>query len=397
MKRVVFLVFSLTVFITVSALTSVSAQAQAYLPMLIQGAVTEYHPADCAKDGSITIAGRTFVIAAGTDTFFLDAVQVVTGTGLGIAIRRSEVWQIVGTGRAMGVYLDGDGRIRLQLITSLAASPNVARLLDITGVVGAVGADSIKINGATFPTTGMVAAAVGPNPVRITGSINNNGELSGAATVNPNPFRTLTICTAPNLYFSAGVGFVGDPNPFDYQGPISGFVTSFETGPNFICDNSVEVLGVDGVANIPLAPNFSLSSVVSKDVNACYELKIDMFNWITSGSKKIAGTGNTISGVLTRAVVQGYGKRPTDPAPPFPTALSEVAQRGSVQISGVTFTIAPNHAVTIDAGVSVGGNVCLRPVVDATGENVDYLGLWQAPRRAGQFLTGSRLFNGACP
>lgn len=36
MKRVVFLVFSLTVFITVSALTSVSAQAQAYLPMLIQ-------------------------------------------------------------------------------------------------------------------------------------------------------------------------------------------------------------------------------------------------------------------------------------------------------------------------------------------------------------------------
>jgi hypothetical protein len=401
MKRVIFLAFSLTLFISVSMLISASAQAQGYLPMIIQGPVTAYKPADCDQDGSITISGKTFTIAAGTDTFFLNTVQVITGAGtIGTANVRSEVWQVVGTGRGMGVYLDPQGRIRLQLLTSLASPLTIARLLDITGVVSAVGANSITINNVTFPTAGMVAAAVGPNPVRIVGAFNASNELSGAATVSTTPFRTLTICTSPRIYATSGVGFVGDIDPFDHQGPITGFVTSFFLGPNFICDNSVEVFRVDGVANIPLAPNFSMSQIVSQDVNACYELKIDAFNWITNGSKKIAGKGNSISGILTRAVQQGYGKRPGDPIPPFPTNFNEGQQRGSVQISGVTFQVASNHMVTIDPGaevVNAAAGVCLRPVIDASGENAPFLVGQQSPRRVGQLLNGSRLSTGTCP
>lgn len=395
MKKVVFLALSLAVFISVSTLASATAQAQAFLPMTLSGPVTEYHPADCAQDGSITIAGVKFIIAAGTDTTFLDSVPVVLSSGIiGNANVRSDVFQVVGTGRGIGAYLDPQGRIRLQVLTSF---PTTTRSLDITGVVSAVTANSITINNVTFPTSGPVAAVVGPNPVRISGTLNASNQLPGNATVNTTPFQKLTICTAPRSYFSTGAGLVGDANPFDGAGPITGFVSTLFNMSNFICDNSVEVFAVDGSANILVAPNFSLMRDVSKDVDACFELQIDQFGAITSGSKKISGTGNSVSGTLSRAVVQGYGKRPGDPNPPFPTSLNETQQRGSVLISGVTFIIAANHMVTIDAGVAVGGAVCLKPVIDAAGENSDFLVGWPAPRRAGQLINGSRLSVGTCP
>ncbi|MGH9769612.1 MAG: hypothetical protein ACREAB_19480 [Blastocatellia bacterium] len=96
---------------------------------------------------------------------------------------------------------------------------------------------------------------------------------------------------------------------------------------------------------------------VSKDENACYEMQIDQFGWAATGSKKVPGAGNSVSGTLGAAVVQGF-------TGPFPTERGEVAQRGSVLISGVTFIIAAGNTVTIGSGVAAGGPVCLIPLAD---------------------------------
>ena len=380
---------------------SISAMAQAFDPVRLTGPVTAYTPADCGKDGSITIAGQTLVIAAGADTVFLDSMLTTAANGgLEIVNVKSEKWQVVNSVRAFGVYLDDKNRVRKHFTTSVSLATTSARTVDITGVVSTSPAGTFKIHGLTFTVASgsTVPVAAGPNLVRIVGTLNSNNELTGpivsgspTTTVQVlEPYRKLTICGAPALYFSTGFNFeVPDTNSFDAAGPISGQVFVFNpqgtAAVEYLCDEGQEILRWDGTANIPVAPNFSIRQDISKDVNACYELQIDAFGEMTTGSKKINGTGNSVTGVLSAAVVQGF-------TGPFPTTRNETAQRGSVVISGVTFTIAPNNTVTISGGPVAGDQVVLVPKIDPSGQNGSPLAPgWPFPPRAGNLLTGSTL------
>ncbi len=391
-------------------LTASAAFAQAFNPARLSGVVTAYKPADCEQAGSITIGGVTLPIAAGTYTTFVDVSPFVDFDGIiKLGLFRSDVWQVLNTARVMDVYVDDKGAIRLMRFTS---SPAGTRPIDITGAVTANPGTSITISGVTLPTSAAVSAAVDATKVvRITGTLNAAGALDAAtATVSATPYQKLTICGAPTFTRSAGA-LIGDINPADGAGPITSNVgTTFQT-TSFVCDNSVEVMSIQGanqfsVANtpalgggtgfvfgpsgIPFAPNFSIMKDISKDVNACYELQIDAFGFATTGSKKIGGRGNSISGTLNANVTQGY-------TGPFPTTRNEAAQRGSILISGTVFTIAAGNTATVETGAVSGAAACVVPNIDPAGETVPFLTGWLAPRRAGQLLNGSRVAAGACP
>lgn len=389
------LIFSSLLVLALTMLVSISAQAQAFDPLTIAGPVTAYSPADCGKAGSITIAGQNLVIAAGADTFFIDVMQVIFGDGtLGNANVKSEVWQVVGTGRLISVYLDPQNRIRLHTTTS---TPTTVLSLDITGMVGAVSATSITIHGLTFPVVGAFSPAppVVGSFVRVSGALNAGNQLTGTVLVR-DPYRKVTICGAPANYRSPGITFeVADVNAFDPESPIANQVFVFNPlgaiGTQFVCDESVESLTVDGATSIPFAPNFTLRQSASKDVNACFDLNIDSRNWISNGSKKTSPASpvyGTVSGTLESFVLA---------ATTFPTTLSETGQRGSVRISGVTFTVASGNAITRIGGPVNGDPVCLRQVVDASGQTVPFLTGQQAPSRIGFLLNGSTLTKGLCP
>lgn len=396
-----FSICSFLLALALSVLVSFSAQAQAWDPVRLTGPVTAYTPADCGKDGSIKIAGQTLVIAAGADTLFLDSMLTTAANGgLEIANVKSEKWQVVNTVRAFGVYLDSKNRVRKQFTTSTPGSTTAARAFDITGIVEPSPAGTIKIHGLTFTiaTGSSVPVVAGPNLVRIVGTINSSNELTGpvvggvitTTALVLEPYRKLTLCGAPALYFSTGFNFeVPDTNSFDAAGPISGQVFVFNpqgtSAVEYLCDEGQEILRWDGTASIPVAPNFSIRQDISKDVNACYELQIDAFGEMTTGSKKISGTGNSVTGVLSAAVVQGF-------TGPFPTTRNEAAQRGSVVISGVAFTIAPNNTVTIIGGPVVGDQVTMIPKIDPSGQNGSPLAPgWPFPPRAGNLINGTTL------
>lgn len=314
-------IFSSLLVLALTMLVSISAQAQAYDPVRIAGTVTAYKPADCAQDGSITIAGQTLVIAAGADTFFIDVMQVLNGNGiLENQQVKSEIWQVLNTVRTFGVYLDSKNRVRFHNATSVGPlSAATFRTFDVTGAVSAftpadaTNAGSITIHGLTFaiaPGITVNATVDSSKLVRITGNLNSSNQLVGVATGNPatisntalvlDAYRKLTICGAPAIYTGAGGFEVGDANPLDPVGQLSASVFVYNplgtAGTQFICDEGRDVLRMDGTSSIPVAPNFTgIRQAVSKDVNACFELQIDAFGWLSNGSKKIGGTGELCS------------------------------------------------------------------------------------------------------
>lgn len=382
------------------ALASVSGQAQAFNPIRITGLVTDFKPADCGKSGSITIAGVTFPIAAGVEVSFVNLMPRIDSSG-GISDSNafSEVWQVVGTVRQLSAYLDPKGNVRLQLnATANVSRPGAATPgLDVTGVV--TGASPLTINGYTFNlSSASLPAVVAPTPVRITGTLNSANELTITSVVAP--YRKLTVCGAPSLFNSSSVGIVTDTNAFDADGPIAGISTNAvfpnplgTTGSQFVCDQSIEVLTVnDGSGAIRFAPNFTMRQDISQNVPACFEFQIDQFTWATNGSKKIGGTGKTnVSGILEARTLATTS---------FPTNNNEAAQRGSIVISGITFTVASGVTVDLPDGVPTlldPAGVCLLPVIDVSGQTAPFLTGQQAPPRAGQLIKGSILKKGLCP
>jgi len=365
MKRQSLICSSLLV-LALTSLFSVSAQAQAYNPLRIVGTVTAFTPADCGKPGSITIAGTTFPIAAGAEVYFLDTMLAIDSSG-GLSDQSfvSEVWQVLNTVRGLNVYLDSLGRIRLQAATSFPA-PTATRVFDVTGVV--TSASPLIINGYSFPiAAGPVTAVADPSKiVRVRGTLNSTTNQLTITAIE-DPYLKLTICGAPALFTSAptGIGLVTDVNSFDADGPIAGLTFIYNplgsAASQFLCDQSVEVIRVDGAANIRFAPNFTMRQLISKDVNACFEFQMDQFGWVASG-KKLDVDGNTkfatVSGTLTAAA----------PAVAVPGATS-------IGISRVSFAIAGNNLVTVipptpgSAGDPAGPGVCLTQVIDPAGQN----------------------------
>ncbi|MFN0112851.1 MAG: hypothetical protein ACKVZH_28660, partial [Blastocatellia bacterium] len=243
------------------------------------------------------------------------------------------------------------------------------------------------------------------NIVRIRGAMNATNQLTGA-TVIADATTTITMCGAPSLFTSNSFGLFADVNSFDADGPISG--TPFIFNPQgtaaveFRCDQSAEVIRMDGAANIPFAPNFTMRRDISKDVNACFEFQIDQFGWITNGSKKTTPANpqyGTVSGVLTGVTLGQITNPPTQPTQvrlPGATAIA---------ISGVTFTIAGNNLLTlldpfVPADVLSGTQqVCLRQVIDPSGQNGGPLAPGPGtftPPRAGQLINGTTLKKGVC-
>jgi hypothetical protein len=159
---------------------------------------------------------------------------------------------------------------------------------------------------------------------------------------------------------------------------------------------------VDGAANIVFAPNFSIRHLISKDVNACYELNIDAVNWASNCSRRITPANpryGTVSGVLS-----GISTSQITNPPSQPTQVS-VPGTTTIGISGITFTIAGNNLLTlldplVPADVSSGATtVCLRQVIDPAGQSgiptAPGPGTFTAPG-ALQLINGTTRKKGAC-
>lgn len=371
-------VFSLLFALSLTTMLSVSAQAQAFNPMSITGRVTEYKPADCAQNGTITIAGVKLTIAAGVYTTFVDNGPIVTpfplivtGAGIPGGVRlvpggiiltqglRSENWQVLSSNRSVGVYLDTMGRVRWLSSTSFPTS--AASALSVTGIINDVTPNSITINNVKFSTATPVAATANPTQVvRVSGSFNANNELT-SVTVSTSPYRNVRLCGAPRT--SRGEGLTTFLEAYVQSGDYSGLIG---TG-NFVCDLSPGNLTIDG-AGATIAPNASFPDVdTSVAVSACYDLVINQFGHIVDGIKIGAASGAQVCGTL-----EAYAPAYTGAVP---TALTESGQRGSIRIGGLTMTIAPNQKLTgIDAFLNANGSVmtpnpsvCLTPVFDPAG------------------------------
>lgn len=294
-------------------LISISAYAQAFTPMRISGVVTDFQPADCGKAGSITFGtGANAVkiaIAAGATVTFRD-IMSSEGSFFGLpgqivlAAVPSELWQVMGnkvnglpsSSRTLNVYLDSEGRIRLQLGTNsisgafsvLPLSATAVRPFEITGVVSAVTADSFTMNKITFPlATPIPGLAAGPDVVRIRGTVNASNQIT-AALITP-AYTTVNFpVLSPTDFRSVGVGLVGDVNPFDADGPIASNVFVFN--PNgtaaslFLCDQSAERIILEGQPALFFAPNFTMRNLISKDVPTQFQFRLDQFSWIAEGT-----------------------------------------------------------------------------------------------------------------
>ncbi|MFN8004223.1 MAG: hypothetical protein U0X75_24780 [Acidobacteriota bacterium] len=376
------------------------AQAQAFNPMRLSGVVTAYTPADCAKGGSITIGGVTIPIGAGVYTTFVDSQQIVDFDGI---IRttpaRSEVWQVLNTGRILDVYVN-NGVIMFLRATS---APTNTRPFDATGKVTDAGADYFVINGIRFGLASGAVTVDANKIVRVTGTLDAANKVVVTSASNA-PYQKMVVCGAPSNYVSTG-GFVGDVNAFDPAGPVANFVTSYSLSNGFpislswACALGIEALAIDGSnayttsafsapGAILIAPGLSLRMEASKDVNSCFELFTDQFGFITNGSRELGGSGNRISGILNN-----YTPATTS----FPTTRNETNQRGTVVISGVGYAIAANNTITVEGDPKNGDEVCLMPVIDASGQNgaVQAPG-WPAPSRQFQLIKGTKLSKGAC-
>lgn len=405
------LALALTMLVSVSA--SAQAPAQAFDPLIISGPITAYTPADCGRAGSITIADQTLVIAAGVNTVFFDTMQVIAANGgLTLANVKSEPWQIVtspATVRGIGVYLDPQNRIRKQALAT--ANTTRSRIFDVTGVVTAftpataTSNGSITIKRLTFQIApGTTVPAVVGNISRIRGDLNTSNQIATAFVIDP--FRKLTVCGAPAA-LSSGLSFeVSDVNPFDPAGFIAGEVFVFNplgsAGGQILCDESVDVMRADGAANIFFAPNFSIRNLISKDVNACYELNMDAFNWASNGSKLITSANpqyGTVSGVLSGISTSQITNPPSQPTQVLAPGTT------SITISGITFTIAGNNLLTlldpfVQADLTSGTTtVCLKQVIDPAGQSgtptASGPGTFTRPG-ALQLINGTTLKKGAC-
>lgn len=403
--------FSICSSLLVLALTilfSASAYAQVFNPIDISGPVTAYKPADCGQNGSITINGTPITIAAGVDLAFIDLGLTAVGANGAIFLNqlsRSEVYQVIGTGRRFRAYVDSSGRIRMRVLVS---SPTTSRTMIVTGIVNDKTSDSITINKLTFKIAAGTTINVTPDPsklVQITGAFNANNELSGTVTVNSNPLVTAKICACP---FSQSGGALLNPlvpeegrltNPLSILGP-NVFVSSGLS----VCD---QVLGsvLFGFVNTPVAANYRIPApdLIDQAVYGCFEFTFDQFGWI-AGIRKLsaaelpAGVGDQIAKGEKPEVVCGTVANFT-PAPEFstPTSLSEGAQQGSLRIgvpgnASFNFIIGTRQKLTNQELLVVGKNVCVAPFYDPAGPSPSAVTPGEAaPVRAFRLMSGTKV------
>ncbi|MEP7338457.1 MAG: hypothetical protein ABI977_12035, partial [Acidobacteriota bacterium] len=198
---------------------------------------------------------------------------------------------------------DPQGRIRLQLFStsgltgsqaqySLLPVASTARPFEITGVVGVVSPTSVTINGTTIPLAAALPAEVIVDPtnvVRISGTLDSSNRLTGSL-VTPTYTTIAFPRLAPTSLLSIGVGLTGDVNAFDADGPIAGSVFIYNplgsAAGQFLCDQSVERLVLDGQAALFFAPNFSMIQQIPTFAPAEFTFQRDQFGLIVAGSKK---------------------------------------------------------------------------------------------------------------
>lgn len=387
--------------LALTILVSVSVQAQALNLMTLSGRVTAFSPADCAQAGSITIAGVTLPINQGVYLAFQEpnqSVQVIDGS-LFLFSGRSSVSQVLNTNRTITVYLDASGRIATVPNLSgfsVQSAPNSANGINITGVVNAISPTSITINNVTFPLAAPLATPVADptTVVRLTGSFNAAGQL-GTLAVNPafftggptgSPYQTLKICGAPRI-FTAESPITFNPSII-FNSAIGGFASG-ETACN-LANGSLGLEVTNQGGSNAIVPGFRFPTTdISVNVDECLELNIDALGWITTGSKKVAGTGNSICGVVNSYAPAFSG--------PYPTNLNDNGQRGTLVISGSTFRIAPGHSITNAGVLTPGANVCITPAFDTAGNSAATLPGEQAFVRAFQLLNGTKACAGTTP
>lgn len=387
--------FSFSGFLLILALSlasAVSALANHFHPIDISGPVSAYKLPDCGQPGNITISGVTFTVAAGVDLAFLDnSIWAGNDGTIFPSLVRSEAYQVIGSGRRFRAYLDDKGVVRMWVSVSI---PTTSRVLSLTGIVNDVdpGGTFIVINNVKIKTAGAIPGVVAnaTSIVRITGAFNTSDQLQTTATVSNSPYDTVKVC-------AAAVGFTQERGvTFE---PVSVFRASngaaiFGSG-NFACDQVPGTLSFGLGGTIPFAANFTIPPTdVSPTQIQCFELKLDQFGWITSGSKELAETGPVgFSGTVVFF----------RPAPSFatPTSLGEGNGTGSSHQQGAVVLGGPNGTMILTIGakqqlinqelLTVGAKVHISPVFTNNGDTVGRLAGEAAPIRSNQMLNGSRV------
>jgi len=386
--------FSISSSLFVLALTmalSISALANHFHPVDISGPVSAYKLADCGQPGTITISGATFKVAAGVDLAFLDnGIWAGNDGTIFASLDRSEAYQVIGSGRRIRVYVDNDGLIRMWVTVS---TPTASRALSITGIVNDVdpGGTFIVINNVKFKTAGLIPGAVAnaTNIVRISGAFNTSDQLQTNATVSTTPYDTVKVC-------AAAVGFTQErASSFE---PVKVFRASNGAGiigtGGTVCDQLPGALSFGLGGGIPFAANFTIPPTdISPSELQCFELRLDQFSWITSGSKELPAGPASFSGtvVFFRAA----------PAFSTPTTLGEGAGTGSTSQFGAVVLGGANGTITLTIGAKqslinqellvVGAKVSITPVFSPSGDTVGRLPGEAAPIRSNQLLNGSKV------
>lgn len=235
---------------------------EALHPISISGPVTSFIRPDCGRFGSLTIAGVT-VQFDGIDPRFEVTQGIVLNTGLsGHATVPAQPFDVIGTGWRINGYSTEDGRLQQWVSTARTT----ARIFDITGRVQAVSPTSVTIKGLTFqvaPGTTIPPDLVVGAAVRASGELDTNNRIA-AIQVDPNPYRTTTVCANVQNLFSAEA-------------------ITFSQNANVRCDSTVGRLNFDGGQTISLAPGLNIPGVASSG-NQCFSVVSDQFGYATTGT-----------------------------------------------------------------------------------------------------------------
>jgi|GEM_PF-1966369 len=288
--------------------SSVTANAGATVSLC--GTVTAFTAATANAPGSITIGGQTIPIAAGT---------VLGGSGQ----------IIIGSNLCLSATLNGAG----QIVGPSSVTVNVNATTTLCGVVTAFTAatasapGSISIGGVTIP--------IAPGTV-----------LSGTGLITVGTNLCLNVTLNSSGQINASTSIIGGTCT---SAGLCGKVTAF-TAATASVPGSITIAGT--TLQIAAGVNLTGQGSLSVGVNACLNATVNALDQIILPSSVIVtgGTSANLCGLVTA----------------FTAATATLP--GSVTVGGTTLTILPNTALSGQAALNLGANVCLSANLNASGQ-----------------------------
>lgn len=308
---------------------------------------------------SLTINGVTYPLATGAN---INGINLVT----------------VGANACLAGTLNASG----QIVAPSSITVQGATTINICGVVSAVSATSLTINGVTYPLAAETAVNginninVGMNAC-LAATINAAGQITAPSSITAKVDTAVSVCGVVSALSATSLSINGVTYPIAAGANVTG-INKVVAGAN-ACLNAT--LNASGQITAPSSITISATSTISLcgRVDAYQGAKVDAPGFITLGGKTIViAAGTLLSGsesivvganLCLNATVNASGQiiPPATVAANVNTSIGVCGKvtafvaatanaAGSIAIGGVTFTILPGVVLS---GVTVGAEICL--------------------------------------